>query len=117
MSASVATGNYQVPFEPTPTGDPSSAFNGIEIQSGRKWFPPPPGSSLALRCVVFSSVSCVDPGRGGGTWCGDPEAVLPLTVLLSVVHPSVSAARKQEIIKITEQLIEAINNGDFDAYT
>ncbi|XP_030019491.1 calcium/calmodulin-dependent protein kinase type II subunit gamma isoform X19 [Sphaeramia orbicularis] len=27
------------------------------------------------------------------------------------------AARKQEIIKITEQLIEAINNGDFDAYT
>uniref|UniRef100_A0A665WEU9 calcium/calmodulin-dependent protein kinase n=1 Tax=Echeneis naucrates TaxID=173247 RepID=A0A665WEU9_ECHNA len=28
-----------------------------------------------------------------------------------------SVARKQEIIKITEQLIEAINNGDFDAYT
>ncbi|XP_028331916.1 calcium/calmodulin-dependent protein kinase type II subunit gamma-like isoform X9 [Gouania willdenowi] len=27
------------------------------------------------------------------------------------------ASRKQEIIKITEQLIEAINNGDFDAYT
>uniref|UniRef100_A0A667ZHE6 calcium/calmodulin-dependent protein kinase n=1 Tax=Myripristis murdjan TaxID=586833 RepID=A0A667ZHE6_9TELE len=28
-----------------------------------------------------------------------------------------SASRKQEIIKITEQLIEAINNGDFEAYT
>uniref|UniRef100_A0A8D3E8N1 calcium/calmodulin-dependent protein kinase n=1 Tax=Scophthalmus maximus TaxID=52904 RepID=A0A8D3E8N1_SCOMX len=28
----------------------------------------------------------------------------------------VSAARKQEIIKITEQLIEAVNNGDFEAY-
>ncbi|XP_030297427.1 calcium/calmodulin-dependent protein kinase type II subunit gamma isoform X19 [Sparus aurata] len=26
-------------------------------------------------------------------------------------------SRKQEIIKMTEQLIEAINNGDFDAYT
>ncbi|XP_054612554.1 calcium/calmodulin-dependent protein kinase type II subunit beta-like isoform X8 [Dunckerocampus dactyliophorus] len=26
-------------------------------------------------------------------------------------------ARKQEIIKITEQLIEAVNNGDFDAYS
>jgi calcium/calmodulin-dependent protein kinase (CaM kinase) II len=26
-------------------------------------------------------------------------------------------ARRQEIIKMTEQLIEAINNGDFDAYT
>uniref|UniRef100_A0A8C3RJQ5 calcium/calmodulin-dependent protein kinase n=1 Tax=Chelydra serpentina TaxID=8475 RepID=A0A8C3RJQ5_CHESE len=28
-----------------------------------------------------------------------------------------SGLRKQEIIKITEQLIEAINNGDFEAYT
>uniref|UniRef100_A0A8C7H1C2 calcium/calmodulin-dependent protein kinase n=1 Tax=Oncorhynchus kisutch TaxID=8019 RepID=A0A8C7H1C2_ONCKI len=28
-----------------------------------------------------------------------------------------SQARKQEIIKITEQLIEAVNNGDFEAYT
>uniref|UniRef100_A0A8C1QG57 calcium/calmodulin-dependent protein kinase n=1 Tax=Cyprinus carpio TaxID=7962 RepID=A0A8C1QG57_CYPCA len=34
------------------------------------------------------------------------------------IHVSLfsSTARKQEIIKITEQLIEAINNGDFDAY-
>ncbi|XP_075881949.1 calcium/calmodulin-dependent protein kinase (CaM kinase) II beta 1 isoform X4 [Nelusetta ayraudi] len=30
--------------------------------------------------------------------------------------PSSSQLRKQEIIKITEQLIEAINNGDFEAY-
>ncbi|XP_062418550.1 calcium/calmodulin-dependent protein kinase (CaM kinase) II beta 1 isoform X22 [Pungitius pungitius] len=30
--------------------------------------------------------------------------------------PSPSQTRKQEIIKITEQLIEAINNGDFEAY-
>lgn len=25
--------------------------------------------------------------------------------------------RKQEIIKVTEQLIEAISNGDFESYT
>lgn len=41
--------------------------------------------------------------------CGSPPSLS--------VFVSVSAARKQEIIKITEQLIEAINNGDFDAYT
>uniref|UniRef100_A0A3Q3FCZ4 calcium/calmodulin-dependent protein kinase n=1 Tax=Labrus bergylta TaxID=56723 RepID=A0A3Q3FCZ4_9LABR len=29
----------------------------------------------------------------------------------------VDLTRKQEIIKVTEQLIEAINNGDFEAYT
>uniref|UniRef100_A0A3Q0QSC8 Calcium/calmodulin-dependent protein kinase (CaM kinase) II gamma 1 n=1 Tax=Amphilophus citrinellus TaxID=61819 RepID=A0A3Q0QSC8_AMPCI len=39
-----------------------------------------------------------------------PSVCLFLSLVLSV-------ARKQEIIKITEQLIEAINNGDFDAYT
>uniref|UniRef100_A0A3Q2SVU6 calcium/calmodulin-dependent protein kinase n=1 Tax=Fundulus heteroclitus TaxID=8078 RepID=A0A3Q2SVU6_FUNHE len=36
------------------------------------------------------------------------------TVTFSCLSPS---ARKQEIIKVTEQLIEAINNGDFEAYT
>uniref|UniRef100_A0A8C1U3Y8 calcium/calmodulin-dependent protein kinase n=1 Tax=Cyprinus carpio TaxID=7962 RepID=A0A8C1U3Y8_CYPCA len=38
--------------------------------------------------------------------------------LISFRHTSETCApRKQEIIKITEQLIEAINNGDFEAYT
>uniref|UniRef100_A0A287DFE9 calcium/calmodulin-dependent protein kinase n=1 Tax=Ictidomys tridecemlineatus TaxID=43179 RepID=A0A287DFE9_ICTTR len=36
----------------------------------------------------------------------------------TVVHNATDGIkRKQEIIKITEQLIEAINNGDFEAYT
>ncbi|XP_053547947.1 calcium/calmodulin-dependent protein kinase type II subunit gamma isoform X3 [Bombina bombina] len=42
------------------------------------------------------------------------EPVLTPIVPFSV---STSLLRKQEIIKITEQLIEAINNGDFEAYT
>ncbi|XP_059682955.1 calcium/calmodulin-dependent protein kinase type II subunit delta isoform X39 [Athene noctua] len=37
-----------------------------------------------------------------------------LTTMLATRNFS---ARKQEIIKVTEQLIEAINNGDFEAYT
>uniref|UniRef100_A0A673B3C1 calcium/calmodulin-dependent protein kinase n=1 Tax=Sphaeramia orbicularis TaxID=375764 RepID=A0A673B3C1_9TELE len=43
---------------------------------------------------------------------GPPSAVGP--VLRTVAG---SSSRKQEIIKVTEQLIEAINNGDFEAYT
>uniref|UniRef100_A0A8C0FUF6 calcium/calmodulin-dependent protein kinase n=1 Tax=Bubo bubo TaxID=30461 RepID=A0A8C0FUF6_BUBBB len=35
----------------------------------------------------------------------------------SELYLYLSLARKQEIIKVTEQLIEAINNGDFEAYT
>uniref|UniRef100_A0A8C8C423 calcium/calmodulin-dependent protein kinase n=1 Tax=Oncorhynchus tshawytscha TaxID=74940 RepID=A0A8C8C423_ONCTS len=40
-----------------------------------------------------------------------PPSPFPLFIL-----PSPSSLRKQEIIKITEQLIEAVNNGDFEAY-
>ncbi|XP_052006515.1 calcium/calmodulin-dependent protein kinase type II subunit gamma-like isoform X19 [Xyrauchen texanus] len=51
--------------------------------------------------------------------CPDLEPAVPAqastTAGGSSVHRPLS--RKQEIIKITEQLIEAINNGDFEAYT
>ncbi|TKS92585.1 Calcium/calmodulin-dependent protein kinase type II delta 2 chain [Collichthys lucidus] len=40
-----------------------------------------------------------------------------LGVPLPSPGPTNSQSRKQEIIKVTEQLIEAINNGDFEAYT
>uniref|UniRef100_A0A673XA20 calcium/calmodulin-dependent protein kinase n=1 Tax=Salmo trutta TaxID=8032 RepID=A0A673XA20_SALTR len=42
-------------------------------------------------------------------------SLTPIAELLSL--SLCSLARKQEIIKITEQLIEAVNNGDFEAYT
>uniref|UniRef100_A0A3Q2VDL6 Calcium/calmodulin-dependent protein kinase (CaM kinase) II beta 2 n=1 Tax=Haplochromis burtoni TaxID=8153 RepID=A0A3Q2VDL6_HAPBU len=44
-----------------------------------------------------------------------PITLLPLLSNTTVEDEDVKA-RKQEIIKITEQLIEAINNGDFEAY-
>uniref|UniRef100_A0A8C1W1F0 calcium/calmodulin-dependent protein kinase n=1 Tax=Cyprinus carpio TaxID=7962 RepID=A0A8C1W1F0_CYPCA len=39
------------------------------------------------------------------------------TVFFPPSLPLCALARKQEIIKVTELLIEAINNGDFEAYT
>nr|XP_042141586.1 calcium/calmodulin-dependent protein kinase type II subunit beta isoform X7 [Peromyscus maniculatus bairdii] len=54
--------------------------------------------------------------------CGTPEAEGPLSVgpppCLSpgLLGPLPTPSRKQEIIKTTEQLIEAVNNGDFEAY-
>ncbi|XP_066534655.1 calcium/calmodulin-dependent protein kinase type II subunit gamma isoform X1 [Hoplias malabaricus] len=46
--------------------------------------------------------------------CSASEEQTPQT---EVPPPLLPPTRKQEIIKITEQLIEAINNGDFEAYT
>ncbi|XP_033621172.1 calcium/calmodulin-dependent protein kinase type II subunit beta [Fukomys damarensis] len=56
--------------------------------------------------------------RGSGT----PEAEGPLPVgpppcpSPTLPGPLPAPSRKQEIIKTTEQLIEAVNNGDFEAY-
>uniref|UniRef100_A0A8C6S3V7 calcium/calmodulin-dependent protein kinase n=1 Tax=Nannospalax galili TaxID=1026970 RepID=A0A8C6S3V7_NANGA len=56
--------------------------------------------------------------RGSGT----PEAEGPTPVGLppcpspTLPGPLPTPSRKQEIIKTTEQLIEAVNNGDFEAY-
>lgn len=60
-----------------------------------------PSSKANTQLIVFSA----------SNW------LLRIDHLSVSVSPVVCAARKQEIIKITEQLIEAINNGDFDAYT
>ncbi|XP_052495248.1 calcium/calmodulin-dependent protein kinase type II subunit beta isoform X5 [Budorcas taxicolor] len=51
--------------------------------------------------------------RGSGT----PEAQGPPPCPSPALPgPPLTPSRKQEIIKITEQLIEAVNNGDFEAY-
>uniref|UniRef100_A0A8C5I8X9 calcium/calmodulin-dependent protein kinase n=1 Tax=Gouania willdenowi TaxID=441366 RepID=A0A8C5I8X9_GOUWI len=44
---------------------------------------------------------------------GAPLIIFPQYLFF---FPLSSVARKQEIIKVTEQLIESINNGDFEAY-
>uniref|UniRef100_A0A8C9T2M8 calcium/calmodulin-dependent protein kinase n=1 Tax=Scleropages formosus TaxID=113540 RepID=A0A8C9T2M8_SCLFO len=68
-------------------------------------FPSPPSLSLSLSLSLSFSLSL---------FARRPAALaLPLALTLP---PSRPAARKQEIIKITEQLIEAVNNGDFEAY-
>ncbi|XP_021336465.1 calcium/calmodulin-dependent protein kinase type II subunit gamma isoform X4 [Danio rerio] len=55
----------------------------------------------------------------GQSSCPDLEPAVPAPASTTAGGSSVNRqqSRKQEIIKITEQLIEAINNGDFEAYT
>ncbi|XP_023686067.1 calcium/calmodulin-dependent protein kinase type II subunit gamma isoform X13 [Paramormyrops kingsleyae] len=53
----------------------------------------------------------------GQEHCPNLEHAQPLPPAVPLGGSSTQQSRKQEIIKITEQLIEAINNGDFEAYT
>uniref|UniRef100_A0A8D2QSA3 calcium/calmodulin-dependent protein kinase n=1 Tax=Zosterops lateralis melanops TaxID=1220523 RepID=A0A8D2QSA3_ZOSLA len=52
-------------------------------------------------------------GLVGEAWAGVNESSDSTN---TTIEDEDTKARKQEIIKITEQLIEAVNNGDFEAY-
>uniref|UniRef100_A0A3B3WK16 calcium/calmodulin-dependent protein kinase n=1 Tax=Poecilia mexicana TaxID=48701 RepID=A0A3B3WK16_9TELE len=60
-----------------------------------------PKGNVPSAALVRSSVSCLSESSDSSNTTIEDEDV---------------KARKQEIIKITEQLIEAVNNGDFEAY-
>uniref|UniRef100_A0A8C2V145 calcium/calmodulin-dependent protein kinase n=1 Tax=Chinchilla lanigera TaxID=34839 RepID=A0A8C2V145_CHILA len=91
---------------------------------------PAPSCGLSPACApsVFTSV-CSTPAprisdilnsvrRGSGTpeAEGPPPVGPPPCPSPTLPGPLPAPSRKQEIIKTTEQLIEAVNNGDFEAY-
>ncbi|KAL7981466.1 hypothetical protein Chor_002362 [Crotalus horridus] len=61
-------------------------------------------------------LSMVKRGSGAPEAEGPHSAVTQFFPFPPIASPLPSDPRKQEIIKITEQLIEAVNNGDFEAY-
>uniref|UniRef100_A0A8C6LQ07 calcium/calmodulin-dependent protein kinase n=1 Tax=Nothobranchius furzeri TaxID=105023 RepID=A0A8C6LQ07_NOTFU len=61
-----------------------------------------PGLPDSVKSVIHSLLVVVEPQT---------------TVIHNPTDGNKVYTRKQEIIKVTEQLIEAINNGDFEAYT
>ncbi|XP_020861714.1 calcium/calmodulin-dependent protein kinase type II subunit gamma isoform X10 [Phascolarctos cinereus] len=102
------------------TGDRSSL--GSDGRSPRDRTAPSAGmqpqpslcSSATARSCEERLMAWDGPGLPSGLARAQSEP--SLTLVVPFAH-SGAPFRKQEIIKITEQLIEAINNGDFDAYT
>ncbi|XP_060763322.1 calcium/calmodulin-dependent protein kinase (CaM kinase) II beta 1 isoform X21 [Neoarius graeffei] len=69
------------------------------------------GVKLQLRCEDSIGRNYINDGNARDFTIGESSDSSNATV-----EDEDMKARKQEIIKITEQLIEAINNGDFEAY-
>ncbi|XP_026573777.1 calcium/calmodulin-dependent protein kinase type II subunit beta isoform X1 [Pseudonaja textilis] len=69
-----------------------------------------------LSSKLSDVLSMVKRGSGAPETEGPQPAVTQFFPFLPIPSPLPSDPRKQEIIKITEQLIEAVNNGDFEAY-
>ncbi|XP_032634157.1 calcium/calmodulin-dependent protein kinase type II subunit gamma isoform X1 [Chelonoidis abingdonii] len=118
-SCNTTTEDEDLKAPPLSTGDGSSVLEGRR-HSESKTQTESMQSQLSL-CFSATTRSCEEKLLA---W-DSPGQTLELEraqsePLLTPVVPFVlnsAALRKQEIIKITEQLIEAINNGDFDAYT
>ncbi|NWR97897.1 KCC2B kinase, partial [Motacilla alba] len=95
----------------------------------------PPAAAKSLLNKKADGVKPQTNSTKGSAGVTSPKGTLPPTALVGAPHPAPpgprpessdstnttiededTKARKQEIIKITEQLIEAVNNGDFEAY-
>uniref|UniRef100_A0A8C6U534 calcium/calmodulin-dependent protein kinase n=1 Tax=Neogobius melanostomus TaxID=47308 RepID=A0A8C6U534_9GOBI len=70
--------------------------------------------SVGRQSTAPAAVSAVAGTTAGIVEQGNPHLEFIYRTISHCAH--FSAVRKQEIIKITEQLIEAVNNGDFEAY-
>ncbi|XP_034753652.1 calcium/calmodulin-dependent protein kinase type II delta chain isoform X19 [Etheostoma cragini] len=88
-----------------PMGSTESCNNAEEEEmKGRK-------AGALQEATCSPSVPQTSPAQSS---CPEPESALSPHAGIS---RNLQQTRKQEIIKMTEQLIEAINNGDFEAYT
>ncbi|XP_054860278.1 calcium/calmodulin-dependent protein kinase type II subunit gamma isoform X11 [Amphiprion ocellaris] len=85
----------------------SNATNDEEEMKGRKV---PPHDVKRMAWNSTGNSSCPDSELSQSSMPAAP-------IGSNTAKSNTKQTRKQEIIKITEQLIEAINNGDFDAYT
>ncbi|XP_016392203.1 calcium/calmodulin-dependent protein kinase type II subunit gamma isoform X18 [Sinocyclocheilus rhinocerous] len=75
-------------------------------------------NSVVSSSTKDSSISSTAPMEPQATVVHNPaDGIKGSTESCNTTEEEDMKARKQEIIKITEQLIEAINNGDFEAYT
>ncbi|XP_049324387.1 calcium/calmodulin-dependent protein kinase type II delta chain isoform X15 [Astyanax mexicanus] len=96
---------------PGPTAPPSTEGGAPPVPSP----PHTPGMQTRLSSLVSSVGRVSVPSQPETVPVPTPQSSSPPPLPRS--SPSLSVqTRKQEIIKITEQLIEAVNNGDFEAY-
>ncbi|CAK9820868.1 Calcium/calmodulin-dependent protein kinase type II alpha chain [Anthophora plagiata] len=67
--------------------------------------------------MQLGQAECCDLEDGKGSINAEIRIVCPIKTCSHLSTNSQCSARRQEIIKMTEQLIESINTGDFEAYT
>ncbi|XP_051165219.1 calcium/calmodulin-dependent protein kinase type II alpha chain isoform X7 [Leptopilina boulardi] len=90
----------------TPPNSPAatSVFSRVMVPATGNKQAPGSGNPLGIAAVLLQGAQ-------------DLRVVCPIKTCSQLSTNSQSSARRQEIIKMTEQLIESINTGDYEAYT
>ncbi|XP_028844133.1 calcium/calmodulin-dependent protein kinase type II delta chain isoform X13 [Denticeps clupeoides] len=95
----------------------ASQCSATEEPAAQTESPPPPPLCPPVPAPLHDDVKRVAWNSSGQSSCPELEPAVPAPSSTPPGGSSAQQSRKQEIIKMTEQLIEAINNGDFEAYT
>ncbi|XP_072835345.2 calcium/calmodulin-dependent protein kinase type II subunit beta isoform X35 [Pogona vitticeps] len=106
------TDNELVKSQVNPGSDP-------ELPPNLQTFPIPPTTTAVITAAstkLSDVLGMVKRGSGGPESEESAASVSAPFISPAVANLPPPQSRKQEIIKITEQLIEAVNNGDFEAY-
>uniref|UniRef100_A0A8C9A6J5 calcium/calmodulin-dependent protein kinase n=1 Tax=Prolemur simus TaxID=1328070 RepID=A0A8C9A6J5_PROSS len=124
LTTMLATRNFSVGRQTTAPATMSTAASGTTmglVEQGRcvlTSLPPPQTNSTKNSAAVTSPKGTLPPAalEPQTTVIHNPVDGIKVLAPLSSSRSPQAGARKQEIIKTTEQLIEAVNNGDFEAY-
>ncbi|XP_035731165.1 calcium/calmodulin-dependent protein kinase type II delta chain isoform X9 [Vespa mandarinia] len=94
------------------SGSSNSSGNSQNSQTGAS-----PSSTATVYLSNANNAPTGVPSRRHDSSATDIRIVCPIKTCSQLSTNSQCSARRQEIIKMTEQLIESISTGDFEAYT
>ncbi|XP_043672787.1 calcium/calmodulin-dependent protein kinase type II alpha chain isoform X8 [Vespula pensylvanica] len=94
------------------SGSSSSSGNSQNSQTGAS-----PSSTATVYLSNANNAPTGVPSRRHDSSATDIRIVCPIKTCSQLSTNSQCSARRQEIIKMTEQLIESISTGDFEGYT
>ncbi|XP_046823608.1 calcium/calmodulin-dependent protein kinase type II alpha chain isoform X3 [Vespa crabro] len=94
------------------SGSSNSSSNSQNSQTGAS-----PSSTATVYLSNANNAPTGVPSRRHDSSATDIRIVCPIKTCSQLSTNSQCSARRQEIIKMTEQLIESISTGDFEAYT
>ncbi|XP_012217449.1 calcium/calmodulin-dependent protein kinase type II alpha chain isoform X11 [Linepithema humile] len=116
LTTMLATRNFSSKYDAQAGSTGGDHSNGSSNNSQNNQADASPSSSASISHQANDSNGSTAP-RHQDSSVIDLRIVCPIKTCSQLSTNSQCSARRQEIIKMTEQLIESINTGDFEAYT